>query len=66
MPINPKKMIKLLKSNGFIVVRQKGSHIIMVNPITNMRTIVPMHNHDLPIGTERAILKQAGIKNENK
>lgn len=46
MPMTPKQMIKLLKSNGFIEVRQEGSHKFMVNETTNKRTTVPMHSKD--------------------
>lgn len=62
MPITPKEMIKRLKENGFVEVSQNGSHIKMHNPKTGRMTVVPMHMKDLPIGTEKAILKQAGLK----
>ncbi len=63
MPITPKEMIKLLKANGFVEIRQSGSsHVIMRNNETGRQTTVPMHNKDLGKGLEQAILKQAGIK----
>ena len=62
MPITPKQMVKLLKENGFIEVSQKGSHLKLRNPLTGRWTQVPMHAKDLPPGTERCILKQAGLK----
>lgn len=62
MPLTPKQMIKLLKSNGFEVVNQNGSHIKMKNPVTGRQTEVPMHCKDLKKGLENAILKQAGLK----
>lgn len=44
MPMTSKEMIKFLKKNGFIVLRQKGtSHIQMRNPITGRQTTVPNH-----------------------
>ncbi|MDO7864841.1 type II toxin-antitoxin system HicA family toxin [Brochothrix thermosphacta] len=55
-------MLKLLKKNGFVAISQSGSHIKMYNEKTNRRTIVPNHKGDVPIGTEKAILKQAGLK----
>lgn len=62
MPMTPKQMIKLLKSNGFIEVRQEDSHKFMVNETTNKRTTVPMHSKDLSKGLEQKILKDAGLK----
>ena len=62
MPLTPKKMVKLLKKNGFVEERQNGSHIFMVNKETGKRTVVPLHTKDLKKGTEDAILKQAGLK----
>ena len=31
MPMTPKQMIKLLKDNGFVEVRQNGSHKFFIN-----------------------------------
>lgn len=31
MPMTPREMIKLLKSNGFKIVSQNGSHVKMRN-----------------------------------
>lgn len=62
MPITPREMIKLLKKNGFVEVRQNGSHVFMENPQTKRQTVVPYHNKALKTGTEQAILKQAGLK----
>lgn len=55
-------MIKLLKQNGFVEIRQAGSHKILRNNKTNKTVTVPFHAKDLPKGTERNILKQAGLK----
>ncbi|MGM0750259.1 MAG: type II toxin-antitoxin system HicA family toxin [Bacillota bacterium] len=57
-----KQVIKFLKSKGFHVVSQKGSHVKLRNS-KGKQTIVPSHgNKDLPRGTLNSILKQAGIK----
>ena len=34
MPMTSKQMVKLLKQNGFIEIRQAGSHKILNNPVT--------------------------------
>lgn len=62
-PLPPKKIIKILESNGFILTRQKGSHMIFRNPDTGIITPVPLHsgNKPLPIGTFLAIVKQSKI-----
>jgi len=62
MPMTSKKMIKYLKKNGFIQISQSGSHAKMKNDQTGKMTIVPIHAKDLKTGTERSILKQAGLK----
>ena len=62
MPLTPKEMLKQLKKNGFEEISQNGSHIKVRNETTGKTVIVPMHSKDLPNGTEKAILKQAGLK----
>ncbi len=41
-----------------------GSHEIWHHPATNRYTTIPNHPGDMPEGTLRAILKQAGIEPE--
>ncbi len=61
MPMKPREMIKLLQDNGFIEVSQNGSHKKMFREKTNTTIIVPIHSKELKKGTEKAILKQAGL-----
>ena len=56
------EIIDLLKSAGFILDRIKGSHHIFIHPQNNKRAVVPHPKKDLPIGTARTILRQAGIE----
>lgn len=58
----PRTIIKVLEAHGFILDRVKGSHHIYINLATGRRAVVPMHKHDLPLGTALSILKQAGIE----
>ena len=52
-----------LKQFGFEFYRQAaGSHEIWFNPATGRYTTIPNHPGDMPEGTLRAILKQAGVK----
>ena len=62
VPMTARQMIKLLEKNGFEEIRQVGSHKQFFNKKTGKKTTVPFHSGDLPIGTERSILTQAGIK----
>jgi predicted RNA binding protein YcfA (HicA-like mRNA interferase family) len=62
MPVTPKEMVRILEQNGFEKVSQKGSHLKMRNQEKGLSVIVPMHAKDIPQGTEKAILKQAGLK----
>ncbi len=62
MNLSPDYLIKVIKLNGFIFKRAKGSHQLFYNPTTNKTITVPVHNgKDLKKGTFLAILKQAGI-----
>ena len=57
-----RQIIKILKAFGFEFHRQAaGSHEIWYNVETDRYTTVPNHPGDMPEGTLRAILKQAGI-----
>jgi predicted RNA binding protein YcfA (HicA-like mRNA interferase family) len=56
-------IIKRLKAFGFRFDRQAaGSHEIWYDEKNDRYTTVPNHPGDMPEGTLRAILKQAGIK----
>lgn len=60
-----REIVKRLKQLGFEFDRQAaGSHEIWFNPTTNRYTTIPNHPGDMPEGTLRAILKQAGIETE--
>jgi predicted RNA binding protein YcfA (HicA-like mRNA interferase family) len=62
--LTPQQVIKLLEQQGFLLDRSKGSHRIYFNPETKHRVVVPFHRKDLPQGTLREILRQAGIGRE--
>ena len=56
-------VIKRLKIFGYVFDRQAaGSHEIWYNAQSNRYTTVPNHPGDIPEGTLRAILGQAGIE----
>lgn len=62
MPRTVREVLKILKKNGFTKVDQNGSHMKMYNPKTKKTAIVPNHKGDIPLGTEKNIWKQAGLK----
>ncbi|MFQ5646913.1 MAG: type II toxin-antitoxin system HicA family toxin [bacterium] len=60
-----RQITKRLKAFGFKFNRQAaGSHEIWFNSETGRYTTIPNHPGDMPEGTLRAILKQAGINPE--
>lgn len=60
-----RQIVKRPKELGFQFHRQAaGSHEIWFNPASNHYTTLPNHPGDMPEGTLRAILKQAGIEPE--
>lgn len=61
LSLTPKKVIALLKRNGFLLDHTTGSHYVFYHPETKRRTMVAHHTKDLPKGTLREILKQAGL-----
>ena len=57
-----REIVKRLKQLGLEFHRQAaGSHEIWFNPASQRYTTIPNHPGDMPEGTLRAILKQAGI-----
>ncbi len=61
-----REIVKRLKSFGFSFDRHAaGSHEIWFNPTTDRYTTIPNHPGDMPEGTLRAILRQAGIDPED-
>lgn len=56
-----KQVVKALLKSGFIQEHQRGSHLSLYNPGTRRQTVVPMHAGDLHRGLLKAIIKQAGL-----
>jgi len=60
-PLSPQRLIKILEKTGFKTIRQKGSHIIMIND-KGTRIVIPVHlGKDVKPGLIRAIIKEAGL-----
>ena len=57
------ELARLLKKDGWFVVRQTGSHMIMKHPVKNGQIVCPYHgSHEVGKGLEKKIKKDAGIK----
>jgi len=63
MPPRPSEVLPVLQRIGFEEKRQTGSHRILRHP-DGRQVVVPMHPKELPMGTFRRILKQAGLTPE--
>lgn len=59
--MSSRELIRLLKDEGWILIRTKGSHHQFQKPSRPGVVTVPHPKKDLPTGTARAILKSAGI-----
>jgi len=58
-----REIARKLKALGFTFDRQAaGSHEIWFHASANRYTTIPNHPGDMPEGTLRAILRQAGIE----
>ncbi|MEO7028045.1 MAG: type II toxin-antitoxin system HicA family toxin [Acidobacteriaceae bacterium] len=62
MPLTAREIIRKIEVVDWRFLRQKGSHRIFVHDSVPGVIIVPMHKGDLKIGTERNILRQAGLR----
>lgn len=58
--ISGAKCVKALEQIGFLVDRQRGSHIILVREDTKTTVSIPDHK-ELDRGTLRAIIRQVGL-----
>ncbi|MCA1675364.1 MAG: type II toxin-antitoxin system HicA family toxin [Actinobacteria bacterium] len=62
MPRKVGEIIKLLEADGWMLERTRGSHRVYVHRDKSGIVVVPGKlGKDWPIGTERSILKQAGL-----
>lgn len=63
--VRPREAIRALERGGFYVHHVTGSHHYLKHPDQpRIRVTVPFHRKDLPRGTLRAIIKQAGFSDQ--
>ena len=61
-----REILRILKEDGWLLLRQKGSHMQFAHPKKPGVVTVSFHsaNDDLHPKTAASIFKQAGLKNE--
>ena len=65
-PMKVRDVIRRLESDGWVQARQRGSHRQFRHPIKPGTVTVPGKlSDDLPIGTYKSILRQAGLGEES-
>ncbi len=62
--VTPRQVVAALKRAGFEEQRQRGSHVFLWHPQRDVVTTVAMHAKDMPRGTLKTILKQAGLTDD--
>lgn len=64
-PEKPQTIINKLRRLGFDGPFGGGKHVFMRHPETQVKIPVPIHKgRDIPVGTLRAIIRQAGVSVE--
>lgn len=59
--VKPRELVSTLEKAGWYVHRQRGSHLVMHKAGSPNIIVIPVHGHDLPGGTLRGILSDAGL-----
>jgi predicted RNA binding protein YcfA (HicA-like mRNA interferase family) len=60
--VKSSQIIAILKKDGWFIHNVRGSHHQFKHPSKPGKITVPHPKADLPIGTARAIFKQAGLE----
>jgi mRNA interferase HicA len=57
------ELFRLLKRDGWYIVRQRGSHVVMEHKLKAGQMTIPYHaGKEVKKGLLHSILKQAGLK----
>jgi len=60
--LSAREICQILVVNGFVEVRQRGSHIIMQLKTEETTITVPVPNYtEIKIGTLQSIIRQSGL-----
>lgn len=63
--LTAREIIRVLKRSGFIEDRKKGSHLVMFNPQTGARTVVPIHSGNIKRSLTYAIIRDTQMTVED-
>ena len=61
LPKKPMELERIIFADGWIFKSQNGSHRQYIHPTKPGKVTIPFHTKELPIKTEKSILKQAGL-----
>ncbi|MDR0853737.1 MAG: type II toxin-antitoxin system HicA family toxin [Clostridiales Family XIII bacterium] len=56
------ELLKLFRGHGIVLVKHGGNHDKYYSPITGKTFPVPRNKKEIPIGTLKSILKDAGVE----
>jgi len=59
--VQARGILAALQKVGFDVIRQKGSHITLHNPLTDKTVLVSMHSGEFKRWLLKKIIKDAGL-----
>ncbi|HTX50081.1 MAG TPA: type II toxin-antitoxin system HicA family toxin [Caulobacteraceae bacterium] len=59
--MDSRTLIRLIEADGWVEVRQSGSHKQFKHPTRPGLVTVPSRRKDIPTGTLRSIARQAGV-----
>ncbi len=62
-PISAKRLLSLLAKAGYSQIRQKGSHVVLLNPAGRL-IVVPLHSREIGTGLLREIIRELGMTRE--
>ncbi|WP_369411849.1 type II toxin-antitoxin system HicA family toxin [Chryseolinea lacunae] len=56
------EILRFLYRNGWVMERQRGSHIVLGHPDRTNKIVFPNHgSQEMKVGTLHAVLKSAGL-----
>ena len=62
--VSGRQLVRALEKTGYVVDRQKGSHIILRQTQTPFRRVTVPDHRELAKGTLRAILREVGLTSD--
>jgi predicted RNA binding protein YcfA (HicA-like mRNA interferase family) len=62
--VSGRRLVKLLEAEGWVVARQRGSHVRLRKDGRRLALVVPLHR-ELKKGTVAGILRDAGLHSDD-